>query len=143
MQAHRIIQNGSHDGQGCRCLLGRKRRRRIDRHDHVGVQSHQLVREARQSRDIRVGVARDNVNVPSVGVPDLAQAVQEGGRQGCKPGVRSGYQIAEYRARAPIGLLRARRERPRRGAAEQRYELASSQVEHGASSPALGSRRQQ
>src|SRR5262249_21792738 len=84
--------------------------------------------EARQSRDIRVGVARDNVNVPSVGVPDLAQAVQEGGRQGCKPGLRSGYQIAEYRARAPIGLLRARRERPRRRAAEQRDELASCKL---------------
>jgi hypothetical protein len=40
-------------------------------------------------------------------------------------------------------LLRPRRERPRRRAAKQRDELASSQVEHGASSPALGSRRQQ
>jgi hypothetical protein len=44
----------------------------------------------------------------------------------------------------PLGLLRARRERPsNRRAAEQRDELASSHVEHGASSPALGSRRQQ
>jgi hypothetical protein len=37
-----------------------------------------------------------------------------------------------------------RRERPRYSrAAEQRDELASSYVEHGASSPALGPRRQQ
>jgi hypothetical protein len=37
-------------------------------------------------------------------------------------------------------LLRTRRERPRRRAAEQRDELAPSHVEHGASSPlwALG-----
>jgi hypothetical protein len=41
-------------------------------------------------------------------------------------------------------LLRARRQRPRgRRAAEQRDEFASSHVEHGASSPALGPRRQQ
>jgi hypothetical protein len=56
----------------------------------------------------------------------ISQAVQEGGRQGCKPGVRSRYQIAEYGARAPIRLLRARRERPHGcRAAEQRNEIAA------------------
>jgi len=45
----------------------------------------------------------------------------------------------------PLALLRARRERPSTccRAAEQRDELASSHVEHGASSPALGPWRQQ
>jgi hypothetical protein len=44
----------------------------------------------------------------------------------------------------PLGLLRACRERPSsRRAAEQHDELASSHVEHGASSPALGPRHHQ
>jgi hypothetical protein len=39
-------------------------------------------------------------------------------------------------------LLRPRCKWPRGGTAEQRDELASSHVEHGASSPASGPRRQ-
>jgi hypothetical protein len=43
----------------------------------------------------------------------------------------------------PLRLLRARRARPRHRAAEKRDELASSHVEHGASSHASGLRGQQ
>ena len=56
----------------------------------------------------------------------LLQALRNAATRACPPGAR-----CEEADDAHRGLLRARRERPRRRAAEKRYELAPPYIEHG------------
>src|SRR5262249_15294692 len=67
-------------------------------------------------------------DVAAIDISGLAEAAQECCHHMTGLHLRDGAEEADHRQRR---LLRARRERPRRRAAEQRNELASSDVEHG------------
>src|SRR5262245_24439619 len=96
---------------------------------------HQICGECRQAIELILRPAEFDRYVVAVDKPRFLQAIPE-----CRYPVNGfdssrGVKEANDRHRR---LLRARRERPSGGAAEQRDELATSHVEHGASSTRVG-----
>src|SRR5262249_24215587 len=119
-ECDRIAATDEHDRYGRGGSPGRAQGgNRTDDHGHLPM--HQICRECRQAIELVLGPAEFDRYVVAVDEPGFLQAITE-----CRYPVtgfdsRTGVKEADPRHRL---LLRIRSERPRRRAAEQRYELA-------------------
>jgi hypothetical protein len=120
--------------------FGRKRSRIAGCSDNGHATADEVSHERRQAIVLAAEPMVLDHHVLALDVAGFAEAFTERGCMARGAIERPAADKADHRHRR---LLRARRPRPRRrSAAEQRDEFASSHVEHGASSPALGPRRQ-
>src|SRR5262249_61815860 len=92
--------------------------------------ANQFGREHWHSIDLTLGPAVFDRHVLALDIAALLEALAERAQVACRRVWRSAVKEPNHRHR---GLLRARRERPRRRAGQQRNEIASSYVEHGPS----------
>jgi hypothetical protein len=96
--------------------------------DNAHIAAHEIGRQFRQAINVAICPTVFDGNVLTDEVTALLQTFAERSQLSFKHHVgRSAVQEANCRHR----LLRARRERPSRRAAQQRDELAPSHVEHG------------
>src|SRR6516164_5379076 len=113
----------------CRGLGGQRRRfsarRNEDRHRSTG----EFRRKRWQAVVPAVGPAVFDRHVPTLSIAGLPQTATERLHEICAFIVRPRAEKSDHRHRR---LLRAPRERPRRRATEQRYELAPSDFDHRA-----------
>src|SRR5262245_24723224 len=93
------------------------------RNDHSHPLIHQVCCQPRQAVISAIGPAEGDMRIPALNVASFAQAAPECGNVGCERPRRPAVEEADHRRH---WLLRARRERPRSRAAEQRDELAPS-----------------
>src|SRR5262249_56970085 len=98
------------------------------RSDHRHLTAYQIGCEVGQSVVLVLRPAILNRHILALDVTGFTNALAECGHKTCSVGGRRVAKKPDHRHR---GLLRARRERPRRRAAGQRDQLASSWVEHG------------
>src|SRR5262249_49723192 len=106
------------------CLLPHGRERRIGCHqDNVRLPCNQLLRLVLHELSIALGPAFIKLDVPSIGPAQCLQRLPEGRDPRLSFGVPRTPNQHSDPARL-TQLLRARRERPRCSAAEQRDELA-------------------
>jgi hypothetical protein len=93
-----------------------------DNHVHVGT--NELGRQFRQARDLAQRPAVLDDYGGTLDVAEIGKALSESTELVRKPCCGRGPEEAD--PGDPVGLLRARRERPCGRAAEQRYERASA-----------------
>src|SRR5262249_33978770 len=93
--------------------------------DYVGRERHQFCRVSPYAADVAPTKARLDLDVAAFGPAQFTKSLQERCEAGASFRIVCGpvYQHAD--APHPLSLLRARRQRPRRRAAEQRDELAA------------------
>jgi hypothetical protein len=104
-----------------RCF-GRKRRLRVCCDDHRHPTAHQIGGQRRQSISVVFRRPEFNRHVLTLDIAGLLQAQTERRHQSLCVGQRCASEEADNRHSS---LLRARRKRPRRRAAEERDELAA------------------
>src|SRR5262249_29561303 len=92
------------------------------RSDHRHLTAYQVSCEVGQSIILILRPAVLDRHILAFDVPAFADALPECGHKTCSVGGRPAAKEPDYRH---PGLLRARGERPRRGAAEQRDDLAA------------------
>src|SRR5215472_9652180 len=112
---------GDRDRRGCR--LGSGRRGGRTRGDYGDLSANKFGRQLRQSIVLVLGGAVDDCYVLALHIADVFEAQAECAQTVGHRGRRSGVEQPNHRH---CWLLRARRERPRRRAAEQRDELAAA-----------------
>jgi hypothetical protein len=124
----RVAADHEHDRNRRGRRFGRADRRGAGGRDDGGDPPvDQIGRQCRQPIVLAVRVAVFDRHVAAFGMTGFAQAFAECGEEMGELGRRGAVQISNHRHR----LLRARRERPSRRAAEQSDELWPLQVEHG------------
>jgi hypothetical protein len=96
-------------------------------HDDVDIEPHQFRRQGRQLVIPCLGPSELDHNILAFGVAEVAQPGAKGSNARGMPRRGDKTQIPDIGDLRP---LRARRERPRRRAAEQRDELAPPQMKH-------------
>src|SRR6516162_5423350 len=119
----RIRNLREHNRDGPR--LGRRRWRAGSKED-IGRHAYEFLREGVHAVDIASGVAVVDLDIASLGPSKRGERVHKL-RDGA-PVIRVAFETEREYADPPhpLGLLRARRQRPYRGrAAEQRYERAA------------------
>jgi hypothetical protein len=125
--ANGIGMVGEHDGNGFGRLSRGLDHRRRRREDDVDIHAHQLGREFRQLLN-PVRPAKFNDDVLALDITVTAQARPQ--RLDPARAGRGGPEVEVSEPRDFCRLLRARRERPHRRAADERDELASPENEH-------------
>jgi hypothetical protein len=119
----RIAPDGKNDRNVRSRGLGRQRRRfSADRHQHGHWTLNEFLRPRRKSVVLAMRPTVFDHHVPALGIAGLGQPTPERGHQMSTFLGRSAAEKPHNRHR---GLLRARRKRPRRRAAEERHEIAS------------------
>src|SRR5205823_3615348 len=91
---------------------------------HIGLQADQLFRECLNSACIGIAPPIINSNIAAILPAQLLKALLKCGDTRTNIGIAFGDRHQHAHAANSFRLLRARRERPRRRAAEQRDELA-------------------
>jgi hypothetical protein len=125
-ECDRIIRHSEHNWNRRGCRLGRYGPSCPAGRDNNGrLMVHQLRRHRWQSIVLTLGPVRFDRYVATLDVVGFGETLAKGHDDLKTRMWRSSPEISDYRHR---GLLRARRERPRSRAAEQRDELAPSQV---------------
>jgi hypothetical protein len=126
---HRVSAGGKYvRNGGGRGLRGESSCRADRCDDHRHRTPHQIGRQVREPTVVAVRPAEFDYDVAALGITDFSKALSER-RQ--KTGVRLRKARMEKSNDRHRGLLRVRRERRRRCAAEQRDELAPSHAGHG------------
>src|SRR5262245_53365938 len=121
--AQRVTGRHRDNGDRCGCPLGRERPERSNCHDDIDVEANQLCCEFRQPFEPILRKAALERDVFPLDPSQLPQAIEK------KRGKNSRYTWAEIADLVYLpSLLRARCERPRRRAAEQRDERAPLHV---------------
>src|SRR5262249_29585127 len=120
--SHRIDADDEHDWDRWRCSFGYTRRNAVG-DDHVHLAAHQIGRQFGQPINVTSGPAPFDRNRLPLDVTGPLQAVAKCCNEMLGTLERCATKKSDHRHRR---LLRARRERPRRRAAEQRDEVASS-----------------
>src|SRR5262245_13423878 len=119
--ANRISRSREHDrDHRCR-LLGRERRESVVRHDNIDLKPDELGGDLGKSLVASLGPAILDCEIAAVAPPQFPQSPNKGGSPFALCRCRTGAQQANDRW---LALLRARRQRPRRRAADERDELA-------------------
>jgi hypothetical protein len=106
------------------------------RGNHGNLAPNQFTSECRQLIKLVLGPAVFDCDVLALDQAAVLEALTKCAEQMRVGGGRCAVEEADDRHRR---LLRARPERPRGRAAEQRHELAPPHVEHGASFPSVAS----
>jgi hypothetical protein len=119
------IAHRSRDNRDCGgCLLRGTAAGRPPGDDDIDFEVDQFGSESRKPIDLSIGTSRLDDDIPTFDIAELGEPPTKG-IQVCSPFGRfkTSYQHNTYSS--DRGLLRARRERPRNRAAEQRDELAT------------------
>src|SRR6185437_9796187 len=111
-----------------RALQRDRHRRAADRHQEIGLQRHQLLRQTVESREVAVGPAELELDVAALDEAVLLQPVLHRLQQVRVGGKRAAAEIADQRW--PLGAHRSARDRGEAG----RHEEAS--LDHSISSSA-------
>src|SRR5262249_57218731 len=118
--SHRVITGHEDDGDRRRCRLGWEYRRSTGRSDYGNLTTNQISCQRLQPLVLALGPAVFDRHVLALDEARVCQALAERPQSFRDRIGRSGVQIPDHRHRR---LLRPRRERPDRRAAEQRDEL--------------------
>src|SRR5262249_3089838 len=105
--------------------------------DEVRCRTHQLCRVSLDLTQISTRVSMLDSDIAVLGPAERLETLAKCNDPTQHFGIVLGVWMQECDVRQPLALLRARRERPRRRAAEQRDEVASF---HSITSSALASR---
>src|SRR5262249_50310446 len=134
-----IRDDREHNGHGSAHLEQRRHACIATRQDNIRRDRDQFRSMAANAVGVGGGPAGVELHVATNRPARLLQPLRKRRDAGLHYGIIRGERHKHANAPHPARLLPARRERPRsRCAAEQRDELAPSQVEHGLSSPCIG-----
>src|SRR5262249_28575906 len=123
-QSDRIVADHEDDGECRGRRLGCERRSGTSRRgDHGDLPANQICREARQPIQLVVRIAIFDRHVLALDIADVFEALAESAQAFSQ---RIAGSSVEKPNRRYCRLLRARRERPRRRAAEERDKLAAA-----------------
>jgi hypothetical protein len=100
-------------------------RQRAADQDHVRIEAHELFRLGADAPGVGSAPAIVDADVAAVGPAQLLEGLPERRDVGLHLRIVLGERIQHANPSDAVGLLRSRRERPCRRAAEQRDELAS------------------